>query len=98
MKWKEKTTLKKNKNTMNETSANQFRQNLKSAVDKCIANHDVLKVKRRKGENFVVIGENDWNAIAETLYLNQIPGLVQTIQDAAHEPLEEGTALENLQW
>jgi antitoxin YefM len=83
---------------MNETSANYFRQNLKSAVDKCIANHDVLKVKRRKGENFVVIGENDWNAIAETLYLNQIPGLVQTIQDATHESLEEGTALEDLQW
>jgi antitoxin YefM len=83
---------------MDETTANQFRQNLKSTVDRCIANHEVLKVKRRTGENFVVIGENDWNAIAETLYLNQIPGLAQSIQDAAKEPLEEGTAIEDLEW
>jgi len=83
---------------MTETTANQFRQNLKSAVDKCIANHDVLKVKRKNGENFIVIGENDWNAIAETLYLNQVPGLVQSIQDAANEPLEDGTPLADLEW
>jgi len=83
---------------MTETTANQFRQNLKSAVDKCIANHEVLKVKRKNGENFIVIGENDWNAIAETLYLNQVPGLVQSIQEASEEPLEEGIPLEDLDW
>jgi antitoxin YefM len=83
---------------MTETTANQFRQNLKSTVDKCIANHEVLKVKRKNGENFIVIGENDWNAIAETLYLNQVPGLVQSIQDAAKEPLDDGTPLEDLEW
>lgn len=81
---------------MLETTAHEFRQTLKSKVDACIDNHEVLKVKRRNGEGFVVIGESDWSAIEETLYLNQFEGLVDSIHQAAKEPLSEGTALEDL--
>jgi PHD/YefM family antitoxin component YafN of YafNO toxin-antitoxin module len=83
---------------MRETTANIFRQHLKSEVDRCVANHEILRVKRRNGENFIIIGETDWKAIEETLYLNQFPGLVQSIYEAAQEPLEEGTPLEELEW
>ena len=81
---------------MLETTANEFRKTLKAKVDACITNHEVLKVKRRSGENFVVIGEEDWRAVEETLYLNQFPGLVDSIHKAAAEPISEGIALENL--
>ena len=83
---------------MPETTSNIFRKTLKSQVDNAIANHEVLKVKRRNGENFVVIGEKDWKAIEETLYLNQFPGLVESIHEADKEPIEEGTPLEELDW
>jgi len=83
---------------MPETSANEFRKNLKKQVDRCVANHEVLKVKRRNGENFVVIGEADWKAIEETLYLNRIPGLVKSIHQSDQEPLNQGTPLEELDW
>ena len=83
---------------MRETTANVFRQHLKAEVDNCVANHEILRVKRRNGENFIVLGETDWKAIEETLYLNQFPGLVQSIHEAAQEPLEEGTPLEELEW
>jgi len=83
---------------MRETTANMFRQYLKSEVDQCIASHEVLRVKRRNGENFIVIGETDWKAIEKTIYLNQFPGLVLSIHEAAQEPLEEGTPLEELEW
>ena len=81
---------------MIETTANEFRKTLKAKVDACISNHEVLKVKRRTGENFVVLGEEDWRAVEETLYLNQFPGLVDSIHKAAAEPISEGTALENI--
>jgi len=81
---------------MLETTANEFRKTLKAKVDDCINNHEVLKVKRRTGENFVVLGEEDWRAVEETLYLNQFPGLVDSIHKAAAEPISEGTALEDL--
>jgi len=81
---------------MQETTANEFRQALKAKVDACINNHDVLRVRRRHGGDFVVLGEEDWRAVEETLYLNQFAGLVDSIHQAAAEPLSEGTALENL--
>lgn len=83
---------------MRETTANRFRQHLKPEVDQCITNHEVLRVTRRNGENFVVLGEADWNSMAETVYLNQFPGLAESIQEAAREPLEDGTPLEDLEW
>ena len=81
---------------MIETTANEFRKTLRAKVDECINNHEVLKVKRRNGENFVVLGEEDWRAVEETLYLNQFPGLVDSIHKAAAEPVSEGTALEDI--
>jgi len=82
---------------MMETTANEFRQTLKEKVDACISNHDVLRVKRRNGEDFVVLGAKDWSAIEETLYLNQFAGLVDSIHKAAKEPLSEGVALKDLE-
>jgi len=83
---------------MRETTANIFRRRLKSEVDRCIANSDVLLVNRQNGENFIVIGEKDWKAIEETIYLNRFPGLVESIHEAAREPIEDGTPLEDLKW
>jgi len=83
---------------MNETTANEFRKKLKYYTDMSILNHEVLKVKRRNGENFVIIGEKDWRAIEETLYLNQFPDLAESIKDSAEEPIENGTPLEELDW
>lgn len=83
---------------MNEVTANFFREHLKAAVDEVVSNHDVLRVTRRRGGDFVVISADDWEAIAETLHLNQVPGLVDSIQEAAKEALERGTKLEELDW
>ncbi len=83
---------------MQETTANLFRQNLKSEVDRCIDNHELLRVTRRSGENFIVLSESDWKAIEETLYLNQVPGLVDSINFAANESLDEGTKAEDIDW
>lgn len=83
---------------MRETTANEFRKTLKEKVDNCIKNHEVLRVKRKNGENFVILGEDDWSAIEETLYLNRVPGLVESIHSAAAEPLAEGTSLERIDW
>jgi len=83
---------------MKETTANVFRKKLKYYVDMSVANHNPLRIKRRNGQNFIIVGEDDWNAIEETLYLNQFAGLVKSINDAAAEPLDEGTPLGELDW
>ncbi len=83
---------------MNQVTANHFRQNLKAEVDNLIDSHEVLRVKRRRGGDFVVLSADDWGAIEETLYLNRFPGLVESIRQAADEPVEEATPLAELDW
>ena len=83
---------------MIETTEKKFKIDFETEIQRCIDNHNPLKVHREDGESIIVISESDWRAIAETIYLNQIPGLVQSIHEAAQEPLAEATPLEELDW
>ena len=38
-----------------------------------------ITITNNRGKNAVLIGEEDWKAIQETLYLNSIPGMSQSI-------------------
>lgn len=38
-----------------------------------------ITITNSKGKNAVLLSEQDWNAIQETLYLNSIPGMVDSI-------------------
>jgi antitoxin YefM len=83
---------------MSEISVNYFREHLKTEVDRCINEEGVLHVTRRNGENFVVLSESNWNAIAETLYLHQTPEMIKSISKARKEPLAKATPREKLKW
>ncbi len=43
------------------------------------------------GKNAVLISEDDWNSIQETLYIHSVPGLAESIINASNEPLSEYT-------
>ena len=60
-------------------------------VDTCLScDRDPEKSKRPAIFRYI--------AIAETIYLNGIPGMVDAIHAAAAEPLSEGTPLEEFEW
>ncbi|MDR3625638.1 MAG: type II toxin-antitoxin system Phd/YefM family antitoxin [Ignavibacteriaceae bacterium] len=42
-----------------------------------------------KNQNAVLISEEDWNSIQETLFLLSIPGMRESIIEAKNTPLEE---------
>ena len=67
---------------MIELSVNKFRANLKSYVDRAIDNHEPIKVTRRKGKNFIVIGDEDWEREQETLYILQNSSLIKQITES----------------
>lgn len=46
----------------------------------------------------VLISKEDWDAIQETLYLNQIPNLVDSIKQSSQEPAGDYIRLEDLEW
>ncbi len=64
---------------METVSVNKFRDNLKNFVEQAIQQHLPLKVARRGGEDFVVIGAEDWEREQETLYVLQNSCLMKQI-------------------
>ncbi|MCD7815305.1 MAG: type II toxin-antitoxin system Phd/YefM family antitoxin [Bacteroides sp.] len=57
-------------------------------------NSTQVTITNNRGKNAVLISEDDWNAIQETLYLNSIPGMAESIIDAKNEPIETTTVYE----
>ena len=51
----------------------------------------------KKG-NAVLISESDWNAIQETIYLNSVPGMVETIREGMATPIEDCIPEEDVEW
>lgn len=83
---------------MLETTATKLRKNLPKEIEPCFKSHEALHVKQRDGKDFVIISAEDWRSIEETLFLNQIPGMVSSIHDAADESVDKGVCLQDLDW
>lgn len=67
---------------MNSISVNQFRDNLKTYVEKTVSEHEPIKVTRRAGDDFVVISADDWEREQETLYILQNSNLMKQIAES----------------
>ncbi|MDD2375050.1 MAG: type II toxin-antitoxin system Phd/YefM family antitoxin [Eubacteriales bacterium] len=72
--------------TINATNA---RKSLYQLISDVNANSEPVTIINNKGENAVLISEEDWKAIQETIYLNQIPGMAESIIAGAAENLED---------
>lgn len=66
-------------NTINITKA---RQNLFQLVSDVNKGFNPVNIINNKGENAILLSENDWRNIEETIYLNSIPGFVDSIEEA----------------
>ena len=62
-------------------TASQVRTNIYKIMDETAESHEPIMITGKRN-NVVMISEEDWNAIEETLYLNSIPGMAKSIQDA----------------
>lgn len=51
----------------------------------------------KKG-NAVLISESDWNAIQETIYLNSILGIVESIKEGMDTAIEDCVPEEDVEW
>jgi len=57
----------------NQVSYSEFRDNLKTHIDNVCDSHNPLLVKRRNGEDVIVVSRNDFESLEETAYLLQSP-------------------------
>jgi len=64
---------------MNPISSSKARAELFSLIDTVNQSHEPALITGKRG-NAVLIAEEDWRAIEETLYLNAIPGMADSIR------------------
>lgn len=69
-------------------NVSEARKNLYTLIDKSYDSHEPIFIKGKR-HNAVLISEEDWASIQETLYLMSIPGMSQSIKKGLETPLEE---------
>jgi prevent-host-death family protein len=71
---------------MTTITASEARAGLYRLIDQAAESHKPITISGKRA-NAVLISEEDWSAIQETLYLMAIPGMRESIKDAMAEPL-----------
>lgn len=74
--------------TMTTLTATEARKRLYSLVDEVKESHEPVQIVGKRS-SAVLISEDDWRAIQETLYLTSIPGIRESIQEGLETPVEE---------
>lgn len=80
---------------MTAVSATSARANLYRLIDQVNDESEPLTITGQRG-NAVLVGEDDWRAIQETLYLASVPGLAESLHEARAEGIEAGST--ELDW
>lgn len=75
----------------------KVRQNIYKILEQVRISSEPIQITSKKG-NAVLISEEDWNAIQETLYLLSIPNLRESILEADKVPLDEWKDEKDLGW
>lgn len=76
-------------------SATEARTKLYNLIDLTSSTHEPILITGKRG-NAVLISEDDWRSIQETLYLLNIPGMRDAIREGLATPIGECT--EELDW
>lgn len=73
---------------MTTLTASQARANLYRLIDEATASHQPVHITGRRGAA-VLVAEEDWRAIQETLHLLSVPGMRESILAGMAEPLAD---------
>lgn len=73
---------------MTTLNATEARSKLYNLIDEASETHKPIVITGKRS-NAVLVSEEDWNAINETLYLVSIPGMRESIREGMDTPLDE---------
>ncbi len=76
-------------------SATEARTKLYRLIDQTTLSHEPVVITGKRG-NAVLISEEDWRSVQETMYLLNIPGMRESVRDGLATPIEECS--EDLDW
>ena len=80
---------------MNSITVTEARKTLYKLINETADSHEPILISGKKA-NAVLISEEDWNAVNETLHLLSIPGMRESIIEGLQTPLEDCD--ESIEW
>ena len=80
---------------MSSINITNARKDLYKIVESVNLSHEPVHITG-KNSSAVLIGEDDWKSIEETLFMMSIPGMRESIIDGMNTPVEELS--EDLDW
>jgi PHD/YefM family antitoxin component YafN of YafNO toxin-antitoxin module len=79
---------------MTNTNATNLRKNLFEYLNSAIEFNDIINVNTKKG-NAIIISEQEYNGLMETLYLSSIPGMKERLIEGLNSKIED---CEEFEW
>lgn len=73
---------------MDTVTATQARAQLFRLIDETAHNHQPIMITGKRN-NAILVAQEDWDAIQETLYLLSVPGMRESIQEGMATPVAE---------
>ena len=70
------------------TNITSFRKNLFSLIENAISFNEHILISTKSG-NAVMMSEEEYNSMIETLYISSVPGLKEKILEGGATPLSE---------
>ena len=82
---------------MTTTNITNFRKNAFNYVERTIRYNEPLNISTKEG-NAVLLSEEDYSGIMETLYLVSMPGMREKIMEGMNTPLEDCVDEAAVEW
>lgn len=83
---------------MTAITATEARKNIYQLIQDVNTNCTPVTITNQKGKNAVLIGEEDWQAIEETLHLMAIPGMAESIIEGGKTAIEDCLDEKEVDW
>ena len=82
---------------MTNVNITNFRKNIYSLIEQTIKYNEPINVSTKDG-NAILISEEDYRNLMETLYIESVPGLKEDIINGMKEPIEEFINESEVDW
>ncbi|MCK8059036.1 MULTISPECIES: type II toxin-antitoxin system Phd/YefM family antitoxin [unclassified Fusibacter] len=78
-------------------SVTNFRKNIYNILSQAIKFNEPININTKEG-NAVILSEEDYNGLIETLNLSNIPNLKESIIEGLNTPIDECVSEEEVEW
>ncbi len=82
---------------MLNTNVTNFRKNIFSLLEQTIKFNEPVNISTKDG-NAVIISEEDYNGLMETLFITSIPQMEDKIIEGLNTPLEDCVDEDEVEW